>query len=616
MIPKIIHYCWVGKSPKPRSVLYCIDSWRKYCPDYEIIEWNESNYDFTKNIYMDQAYKAQKWGFVPDYARLDIIYEYGGIYLDTDVEMIRSIDDLLLNDAFFGFEDTGEGDFYVSCGLGFGSIKHNPLIKKLRDYYDDISFIDSNGSLNMLPAPRHNASIFSDFGVKMNNQLQLIHNNVFYPSEFLCPKIFKSGKLIITSNTYSIHHFTASWLDESTRKEINHNQRLCLIFGNNIGHKILFVESVLRKYGFWGVLRKVFIFLYEKFYQFYPLFIGVFFQVMHHGKMSSEIVLFDTSIESKNLGDQIIMENCCNHLREFFDLGTAIHISTHMFPAKEEINYIQDKIKVLCGTNILSGRMNQYGLWKLPRAIWKYRNTILLGVGFDSYNTKLNIYTKLLLSQILSHSHIHSVRDSFSEQVLRSVGISNVINTGCPTMWSLTQEFCNTIPHEKASTVVCTLTDYSRDEINDRLMLETLINTYKKVYLWLQGQDDLSYLNQLGYTDHVILIPSDLKKYDALLNLPDLDYVGTRLHAGIRALSKGHRTIIVAIDNRATCIHTDTGLPIIPRKDISLYLKNMIERDIITEISMPWDNIKKWKDQFQNRKVINGYSFKDRVFTT
>lgn len=134
--------------------------------------------------------------------------------------------------------------------------------------------------------------------------------------------------------------------------------------------------------------------------------------------------------------------------------------------------------------------------------------------------------------------------------------------------------------------------------------------------MWLQGQDDLSYLNQLGYTDHVILIPSDLKKYDALLNLPDLDYVGTRLHAGIRALSKGHRTIIVAIDNRATCIHTDTGLPIIPRKDISLYLKNMIERDIITEISMPWDNIKKWKDQFQNRKVINGYSFKDRVFTT
>ena len=89
-IPKIIHYCWVGGKPKPQSVLYCIESWKRCCPDYEIREWNESNYDFTKNEYMRQAYEAKKWGFVPDYARLDIVYEYGGIYLDTDVEMLRS----------------------------------------------------------------------------------------------------------------------------------------------------------------------------------------------------------------------------------------------------------------------------------------------------------------------------------------------------------------------------------------------------------------------------------------------------------------------------------------------------------------------------------------------
>lgn len=106
-IPKIIHYCWIGKSEKPESVEYCIESWKKYCPDYKIIEWNENNYDFIKNEYMKEAYDSKKWGFVPDYARLDIIYNYGGIYLDTDVEIIKSFDALLNQEAFIGFECTG-----------------------------------------------------------------------------------------------------------------------------------------------------------------------------------------------------------------------------------------------------------------------------------------------------------------------------------------------------------------------------------------------------------------------------------------------------------------------------------------------------------------------------
>ena len=104
MIPKKIHYCWVGGNSKPPLVKKCIQSWKKYCPDYEIIEWNESNYDISKNIYMKQAYEAKKWAFVTDYMRLDIIYEHGGIYLDTDVELIKNIDDLLSNEAFAGIE--------------------------------------------------------------------------------------------------------------------------------------------------------------------------------------------------------------------------------------------------------------------------------------------------------------------------------------------------------------------------------------------------------------------------------------------------------------------------------------------------------------------------------
>ena len=153
MIPKIIHYCWVGRSPKPESVLYCIESWRKYCPDYTIIEWNEDNYDFTKNKYMKQAYEKRKWGFVPDYARLDIVYNYGGIYLDTDVEIISNIDHLLDNVAFMGFENTGDGKYFVNCGQGFGAVPNNEVIGLMRDNYDDLEFIKKDGTLNMLPSP-------------------------------------------------------------------------------------------------------------------------------------------------------------------------------------------------------------------------------------------------------------------------------------------------------------------------------------------------------------------------------------------------------------------------------------------------------------------------------
>ena len=148
-IPKIIHYCWVGGKPKPQSVLYCIESWKRCCPDYEIREWNESNYDFTKNEYMRQAYEAKKWGFVPDYARLDIIYEYGGIYLDTDVEMLRSPDELLGQDGFMGFENTGDGEYFVNCGHGFGAVPHHEVIRKARDLYNVLSFLNEDGTPNL-----------------------------------------------------------------------------------------------------------------------------------------------------------------------------------------------------------------------------------------------------------------------------------------------------------------------------------------------------------------------------------------------------------------------------------------------------------------------------------
>lgn len=207
MIEKKIHYCWVGGGALPDLAVKCIDSWKEFCPDYEIFEWNESNYDFTKNKYMKEAYEAKKWGFVPDYARLDIIYELGGIYLDTDVEIIKSFDDLLSHSAFMGMERPG----YVALGLGFGAEPGNELIRELRDYYDNISFINKNGSLNTIASPRLQTEVLKRHGYNGKNVVQKIEKAIIFPSEYFCPISLYTGKTEITKNTYSIHHFMGSW---------------------------------------------------------------------------------------------------------------------------------------------------------------------------------------------------------------------------------------------------------------------------------------------------------------------------------------------------------------------------------------------------------------------
>ncbi len=191
------------------------------------------------------------------------------------------------------------------------------------------------------------------------------------------------------------------------------------------------------------------------------------------------------------------------------------------------------------------------------------------------------------------------MRDSFSERKLKSMGIVNVVNTGCPTMWCLTPEHCKGIPVQKAKNAICTITDYHRDAANDGAMLDILLKNYENVYLWLQGRDDLAYLTELGYQDKLILVPSTLEAYDAVLVQDDLDYVGTRLHAGIRALSKGHRSLVVSIDNRAACISADTGLPILKREDVPIALENRLYNTIKTDLALPWDAITLWRKQFE-----------------
>jgi hypothetical protein len=215
MIPKIIHYCWFGNSQKSQLNNYCIESWKKLCPDYEIVEWNESNYDIQKNKYMYDAYLAGKWGFVSDYARLDIIYNEGGIYLDTDVELLKNLDSLLTNRAYFGFE-IAEGkdglEPFIATGLGFGAEKGNEVVAGMRSCYDNLSFYDETGTMQLIPCPVYNTQYLMGLGFVRKDCIQQRAGVQIYPHEYFAPKNYITGKLNLTPNTISIHHYNGSWI--------------------------------------------------------------------------------------------------------------------------------------------------------------------------------------------------------------------------------------------------------------------------------------------------------------------------------------------------------------------------------------------------------------------
>lgn len=233
MIPKKIHYCWFGGGEIPEHDKKCIESWKRFCPDYEIIRWDESNYDVTKNRYMREAYQAKKWGFVPDFARLDIIYEHGGIYLDTDVELLRGLDDLLENRAYMGFEQCGQA---VNPGLGFGAEQHMPLIREIRDsIYANRTFQRGVGDYDTTPSPAMNTAFLAARGLVKNDQQQTIGNIVIYPSAFFGPKEYATGLLTITENTYSIHHYHASWLEPEEKRIYALSKTLKAKFGDRTG---------------------------------------------------------------------------------------------------------------------------------------------------------------------------------------------------------------------------------------------------------------------------------------------------------------------------------------------------------------------------------------------
>lgn len=206
MIEKIIHYCWFGGSPLPKSVEKCMRSWKKYCPDYEILRWDESNFDINCNAWCAEMYKQKRWAFLSDYARLKIVYENGGVYLDTDVQLVKALDEVMNNSCFMGLDTTN----MVANGLGFGAKMGHPFIKENMDAYEVLSDFN-NPELNSWITTR----LLEKYGVDCDSKvIQKLDGITIYPADYFCAKHTHTGIITITPNTISIHHFDCSWNTE------------------------------------------------------------------------------------------------------------------------------------------------------------------------------------------------------------------------------------------------------------------------------------------------------------------------------------------------------------------------------------------------------------------
>lgn len=251
MIPKVIHYCWFGGNPLPESAKKCIDSWKKYCPDFEIREWNESNYNVSTCTYIEEAYNAKKWAFVSDFARFDILNTYGGLYFDTDVELIRPIDDIWEKGPFMGMEicEIGDDEVAVNPGLGMGTFAGHPLLNEMCARYRDMHFLNKDGSYNLTTIVQHTTDLLKSYGFSAENNMQNAGMFWIYPCDYFCPLDYVTGELVITPNTRSIHHYRASWHEAEEQKIIAICQNMKRRFGKKKGNtlgRILCTPLVLK----------------------------------------------------------------------------------------------------------------------------------------------------------------------------------------------------------------------------------------------------------------------------------------------------------------------------------------------------------------------------------
>lgn len=270
MIPKIIHYCWFGKNKLSEETVQCIESWKKFFPDYTIKEWNENNFDVKICAYVEEAYKEKKWAFVSDYARFWILYNYGGIYFDTDVEVVKSLDDIVSQGAFMGCEVTSETESGVMIssiapGLGIASQKGNAIYKDILDYYETLHFVQNDGSLNLNTVVMYVTELLKMRGFDpLKNELQLVKGIYIYPVEYFCPINYVTGDVIFTENTRTIHYYRSSWRSKQEIQAYKIRQNVSKRYGKRMGETIEFIYVFpyklferIKRYGMWGLIKRV-----------------------------------------------------------------------------------------------------------------------------------------------------------------------------------------------------------------------------------------------------------------------------------------------------------------------------------------------------------------------
>lgn len=323
------------------------------------------------------------------------------------------------------------------------------------------------------------------------------------------------------------------------------------------------------------------------------------------------ILLLDTSVGSLNKGDDIIMNCVRHHLKVVSKNDYLLTLPTHVSPfhwyqvargSNRVKIYSQAKYKFVGGSNLLTMDMlTHFPQWNIN--IFNYqplKGSILFGVGAGK-GDKIKRYTRMLYKKVLSHDFIHSVRDERTKLLLEEMGLK-AYNTGCPTLWVLTPEFCKEIPKSKSDSVIFTLTFHAKNTKKDQLLIDILNRNYKSVFFWIQDKNDLDYFNTLKHIENITIVGPTLEAYEAVLQ-KDIDYIGTRLHGGIYAMRHKKRTIIIGIDERAKGMGGTYNLNQIDRNEFQ-NLEELIHSSIETNVNLNQDMIQKWVNQFGMRRTL------------
>ena len=256
MIPKKIHYCWFGGNSLPKLAKKCIDSWKKFFPDYEIVEWNESNFDVNCCQYVKEAYEAKKWAFVSDYARFKILYENGGLYFDTDVEVIKAFDEVLDRGAFMGVESDKKGT--VNPGLGLGVEVGSLFYKEMLYFYHERKFFRDNGEQDLTTIVEYTTNKLKVHGLIKTKKIQNVCGIHIYPQEYFSPKDIVSKKVKVTKNTLTIHHFSGTWLNDEDKFYLEYMEKNKNKPFNLLVRKYARFKAIKRVRGFKVAIKETF----------------------------------------------------------------------------------------------------------------------------------------------------------------------------------------------------------------------------------------------------------------------------------------------------------------------------------------------------------------------